>query len=147
MHLEGLYALNINRANVWDFISDPQKFGPCLPELQSLEVIDSKTFKVKVKVGIAFVRGSMKFDFILPAQDPPAYIKYEGKGKGAGTSVNLAVEIHLSEKSPETTELSWVANAEFGGLLGEMSESLVQKSTTKFTQQFFENVKSKLEAK
>jgi carbon monoxide dehydrogenase subunit G len=147
VHIEDSYVLDAGRSNVWGFISDPNKFGPCLPELQNLEVLDPKTFKVKVKVGILFVRGSLKFDFVLRDPNPESHVEYEGLGKGAGVSVKLHVKIDLKEKDPTTTELAWVADAELGGLLGEISPSLIQKSTGKFTQQFFSCVKSKLEPK
>ncbi len=146
MHLEGTYLLKNPRARVWDFISKPEQIASCLPDLQSLEVKDSKTFTVTVKVGIAFVRGSFRFDFTLLDQKPPYHSRFEATGKGAGVSVRLAASMDLNEVDAETTELTWKTDAELGGLLGEISPSLIQNSTNKFTQQFFDCVKSKLES-
>lgn len=145
MHLEGTYILKRARAEVWQFISRPEEIARCLPDLQSLDVKDSKTFSVNVKVGIAFVRGSFKFDFTLLDQRPPSHSSFQAFGKGAGVSVRLEATIDLNEVDAGTTELVWRTDAELGGLLGEISPSLIQSSTNKFTQQFFECVKSKLE--
>ncbi len=146
MHLEGTYLLKRPRADVWDFISKPEEIAKCLPDLQSLEVKDSKTFAVTVKVGIAFVRGNFKFDFTLLDQKAPNHSRFEAMGRGAGVSVRLTASMDLNEVDDTTTELAWKTDAELGGLLGEISPSLIQNSTNKFTQQFFDCVKSKLES-
>jgi carbon monoxide dehydrogenase subunit G len=98
-----------------------------------------------MKVGIAFVRGNFKFDFNLLDQTPPSHSKFEAMGKGAGVSVKLTASMDLQELEPSSTGLAWKADAELGGLLGEISPSLIQNSTTKMTQQFFECVRMKLQ--
>jgi carbon monoxide dehydrogenase subunit G len=146
MHLEGTYVVKRPRAVVWAFISEPQKIAECLPDLQNFEAKDSKTFTVSVKVGMSFVRGSFKFDFTLLDQNPPSHSRFEAVGKGAGVSVRLMATMDLNELDAGTTELAWKTDAELGGLLGEISPNLIQSSTGKFTQQFFDCVKSKLES-
>ena len=146
MHLEGTYILNKPREEVWQFISKPEEIAKSLPDLQSLEVKDSKTFTVNVKVGIAFVRGDFRFDFNLLDQKPPSHSKFEAVGKGAGVSVRLTANMDLNEGAAGTTELAWKTDAELGGLLSEISPSLIQNSTNRFTKQFFDCVKSKLES-
>ncbi len=146
MHLEGAYVLKRPRAQVWEFTSNPEKIANCLPGLEKFEVKDSKTFSVTVKVGIAFVRGSFRFDFTLLDQNSPSHSRFEAIGKGAGVSVRLNATIDLKEVDANTTELSWKADAELGGLLGELSPSLIQNSTNKMTQEFFNCVKTKLES-
>jgi carbon monoxide dehydrogenase subunit G len=145
MHLEGKYILQTSRDKVWSFITTPEKIAGCLPDLQNLQVLDSKHFTVTMKVGIAFVRGTFKFDFTLLDQTPPSHSKFEAIGKGAGVSVKLTSNMDLQEISPTSTELAWKADAELGGLLGEISPSLIQNSTNKMTEQFFECVKTKLQ--
>jgi carbon monoxide dehydrogenase subunit G len=146
VHLEGKYFLSKPRAQVWDFISNPEKIASCLPDLQSVDMKDSRTFTVTVKVGIAFVRGNFKFDFTLLDQKPPSHSKFEAMGRGAGVNVRLSASIDLTEVESGATELAWKTDAELGGLLGEISPSLIQNSTSKFSQQFFDCVKSKLES-
>ncbi len=146
MHLEGTYILKRPRADVWNFISKPEEIARCLPDLQSIDVKDPKTFTVTLKVGIAFVRGNFKFDFTLLDQKPPIHSAFNAMGKGAGVSVRLTASMDLNEVDDKTTELVWKTDAELGGLLSEISPSLIQNSTSKFSQEFFDCVKSKLES-
>jgi hypothetical protein len=83
LHSEGTYVLNCPRENVWKFLSDPQQIAQCLPDLQSLDVKDNRTFTVTVKIGLAFVRGSFKFDFTLIDQTPPSHCKFEAISRSA----------------------------------------------------------------
>lgn len=146
MHLEGRYVLKANRTDVWNLISNPEKIARCLPGLQQLEIKDSKTFVVTVKVGISFVRGNFKFTFTLIDQIPPSHSRFQANGRGAGVSVNMNASMDLSEPQPGSTELSWKSDVELGGLLGELSPSLLQNSTSGFTQEFFNCIKAQLES-
>jgi carbon monoxide dehydrogenase subunit G len=146
MKLEGRQTLRAGREKVWEFISDPAKFGNCLPELQSLEVSDDKNFKVVVRVGMLFIRGKLRFDFVVKERSAPSHTSFSGDGRGAGVSIKLVVNVDMNEEGPDLTELSWTADAELGGLLSEVSQSLLQSNTTKFTKQFFDCVKARVEA-
>lgn len=145
MQLEGKQVIKAPQAKVWEFIADPQKIAQCLPDLQKLTVKDSKTFTVMVKAGIAFVRGDFKFDFTLLDQTPPSHSRFEALGKGAGVSIKMTASIDLKPTGENSTELSWILDVELGGLLGEISPSLIQGSANKLTQQFFQSVKESLE--
>jgi hypothetical protein len=146
MHLEGTYAIQAPLLRVWDFISNPEQIGGCLPGLESLHVRNSRSFTVTVKMGIAFIKGTFKFDFTLLEENPPSHSKFQGVGKGAGFSVNLTATIDLKELGPSSTELGWKTDATLGGLVGELSPSLLQSTTTSFSEEFFACVKRKLEA-
>jgi carbon monoxide dehydrogenase subunit G len=147
MHLEGTFTLKAPREEVWSFITNPEKIANCLPDLQRLELKDSKSFSVTVKVGISFVRGDFKFDFTLLDEKPPSHSGFEAVGKGAGVSVRLNASIDLNQRAADSTDMLWRTDAQLGGLLGEISPSLIEGSTRKFTQQFFECVRSKLETR
>jgi uncharacterized protein len=145
LHLEGTYVLNCPRNDVWKFISDPQKIAQCLPDLQRLDVKDGKHFAATMKVGVVFVRGTLKFDFTLIDQTPPSHSTFEALGKGAGVSLRLNATMDLKEIGAGTTELAWRTEVQLGGLLGEISPSIIQNSTDKMTRQFFACIKAQLE--
>jgi len=141
MHLEGSYNLAAPVAKTWEFVSNPEKIANCLPGLEHFELRDSKNFIVTLKVGISFVRGSLHFSFKLLDQIPPSYSRFEATGKGAGVSVNLSASMQLVDSGNGTTQLNWNSDADLGGLLAELSPSLIKNSTDKFTREFFDSVK------
>jgi len=145
MHLEGTYKIECPQAAVWKFISDPQQIGQCLPGLERLDLKDDNHFTITVKVGIAFLRGTFRFDFTLLDQAPPTHSRFSAVGKGAGVSVRLEAAMDLKENERATTELIWKCDVEVGGLLGEVSPSLIRGSADVFTRELFSCIKSKLE--
>ena len=42
---------------VYDFLTDPKKFGPLLPDFQGMTAQDATHFTVKVNVGISYIKG------------------------------------------------------------------------------------------
>jgi len=146
VRLEGKFEINCDPGAAWKFISDPQQIAQCLPDLQRLDVRDNTHFTVLVRVGMAFIRGTFKFDFTLLDQTAPTHSKFEAIGKGAGVSIRLQATIDLKETKHATTELSWNSDVALGDLLGEVSPSLIQGGAHNFTREFFSCIKSELES-
>jgi len=63
MHLEGSFGTLAPRKVAYDFLLSPNDVAPCLPDLQSVEVLSPDSFRAKVKVGIGLVKGNMDFEF------------------------------------------------------------------------------------
>lgn len=146
MHLEGNFSLNTPKNQVWNFISDPNSFGKCLPQLQALDVRDPTNFNVTVKIGIALIRSSMKFNFTITGDESSYLARYEGAGRGAGVSIKLTITVNLLESAQDHTQISWITDATLGGMLAELPGGLIENTTKKFTKEFFECVKKRLEA-
>ena len=75
---------------VYDFLTDPNRFGPILPDFQSLAVSDERNFALKVKVGISHIRGTADVKLNLAEAERPRHLVYQGKGSLAGGSVNFS---------------------------------------------------------
>ena len=53
----GAFDVQRTPEDVYDFLTDPNKFGPLLPEFRGLTVEDAEHFNVKVNVGISYIKG------------------------------------------------------------------------------------------
>src|SRR6266404_2999966 len=64
---------------VYDFLVDPNRFCPLLPDYQSMEIRRSPNFLVKLSVGISHIRGTaaVKMSLVETERPPfPEYAKY-----------------------------------------------------------------------
>ena len=74
---------------VYDFLSDPNKFASLLPDFQGLSIQDPTHFTVKVNVGISYIRGTAEIKMELVESDRPKRALYKGQGSMAGGNVAL----------------------------------------------------------
>lgn len=119
------------REEVYAFLTDPKAFGPLLPEFQGITDEGKGRWTLKIKIGVAHIRGTASVRLILAAQNPPQSAEYIGQGQFAGGSVNLTAGFELSAAAPGT-KVSWKGEAQVFGALaslaGGLLEPMVQKN-------------------
>jgi uncharacterized protein len=95
----GEFAVKKNREEVYDFLTDPKRFAPLLPDFQSVTVQDPTHFTVKVNVGISYIKGAADVKMELAEADRPKHAKYKGQGSvgGGGTSMLASIAGGLLE--------------------------------------------------
>ncbi len=81
--LDGEFEVKRNLEDVYDFLTDPNKFAPLLPEFQSMSVQDVTHFAVKVNVGISYIKGAADVKMELAQADRPRRAQYKGQGSVA----------------------------------------------------------------
>ena len=81
---------------VYDFLSDPNKFAALLPDFQGLSIQDSTHFTVKVNVGISYIKGTAEVKMELAQAERPTRAQYKGQGSMAGGNVTLLAGFDLS---------------------------------------------------
>src|SRR5271169_5533646 len=91
----GNFEVKKKPEEVFDFLTDPNRFAPLLPEFQSLVVQDSTHFAVKVNVGISYIKGSADVKMELSEADHPRRAQYKGQGAVAGGNVTMVAGFDL----------------------------------------------------
>ena len=118
----------------YDFLTDPNKFGPLLPDFEGMSVEDATHFTVKTKVGISHIRGTAEVKMHLSEAIRPQRAMYQGRGSVAGGSVELKAGFDLQEFNGGTKVL-WRGEAQIFGRLtsvaGGMLEPLAKKNVQK----------------
>jgi hypothetical protein len=146
MHLEGSFESPAPRSAVWEFLLNPNDIAPCFPDLESLEVLSPDTFRVKVKVGISVVRGTMDLEFKIADKVPPSSAKLIGSGRGVGSTIEMQTAFTLDE-SGSGTRVGWVADVKVGGIMAGLGAKLLDSTSEKIVTQVLDNLKDKLKTK
>ena len=63
MKFEGSKEINVNSSLIWGFLTNPTNLAECLPDAKSYEVVDDKTIKAKLKIGISFIKDTVTLSF------------------------------------------------------------------------------------
>jgi carbon monoxide dehydrogenase subunit G len=96
IRFSGEFEVKKRPDEVYDFLTDPNRFAPLLPEFQSLLVQDSTHFAVKVNVGISYIKGSAHVKMELAEADRPRRAQYKGQGAVAGGNVTMIAGFDLA---------------------------------------------------
>jgi carbon monoxide dehydrogenase subunit G len=131
----GDFTVRRKPQEVYDFLVDPNRFCPLLPDYQSMEMQDAKNFLVKLSVGISHIRGTASVKMSLVETDRPTRAVYEGKGDVPGGSATLRAGFDLASLPGGETKVTWQGQSNVVGriasLAGGMLEPLAKRNVQK----------------
>jgi carbon monoxide dehydrogenase subunit G len=133
--LGGDFTVQKTPDEVYNFLVDPNRFCPLLPDFQSMEIVDQKNFLVKLSVGISHIRGIAAVRMTLVEEQRPKQAVYEGKGEVPGGSATIRAQFQLEELPGGQTKVIWLGQSSVlgrvislaGGLLEPLGKKNVQK--------------------
>ncbi|MBI2956768.1 MAG: SRPBCC family protein [Acidobacteria bacterium] len=139
----GEFEVERGREEVYDFLTDPNRFGPLLPDFESLSVEEAGRFTVKVKVGVAHIRGTATVRLQLAEAERPRRALYRGKASVAGGEADVAAGFDLEESS-ERTRVRWTGQAQIFGPLTSLAGGLLEPLARKNVQKLIDGLQKAL---
>ncbi len=144
MNFGGDFVVRQKREEVFDFLTDANRFCPLLPGYQGMTPEDESHFSVKLDVGVSYIRGTANVKLHLAQAERPDYAKYQGMGTMAGGTVNLMAGFDL-EDSPEGTRVSWKGEAQIFGPLASLAGGMLEPLARKNVQKLIDGLQAALE--
>ena len=128
---------------VYDFLTNPEKFGPLLPDFQGMTVQDDKHFTVQVNVGISYIKGAADVKMELAQADRPQRAQYKGQGSVAGGNVSLVAGFDLAPAGAGT-KVVWQGEAQIFGRLASVAGGLLEPLGKKNVQKLIDGLQAAL---
>jgi len=141
--LNGEFEVARPPEEVFNFLTDPNKFCPLLPDFESLTVQDPQHFNVKVKVGISYIKGTADVKMELTQAERPARAQYKGQGNVAGGGATVVAGFDLSS-SNLGTKVAWQGEAQVFGRLISVAGGLLEPLGKKQMQKLIDGLKTAL---
>jgi carbon monoxide dehydrogenase subunit G len=141
--LDGEFEVKRKPENVYDFLTDPNKFAPLLPDFQSMSVQDATHFAVRVNVGISYIKGTADVKMELTQADRPRRAQYKGQGSVAGGNVSFTAGFDLSEANGGT-KVAWQGEAQIFGRLASVAGGLLEPLGKKNVQKLIDGLQAAL---
>lgn len=141
----GDFTIPVSRETVWNFIMDPHKMGPCLPDLLHMDVSDNYNFRAKVRVGLGPIRGAFDLANSITVEEPGRSASMSVKGGGMGSGVDMSAKMVLEDLEDEqSTLLKWTCDVVVSGPIATIGGRLIDGQARKITEQVFENMRNAL---
>lgn len=146
MRFEGTFSVRAPPARVFSFFLNPEEFSPAIDDPHTIDVIDSDRFQGTVRTGVAFIRGTFTWSATVKERVPPERAQLAVHGSGMGSGFDIIASLNLTEVGGVTT-VRWSAEVQMSGTIATVGARLVQGTTEKKTNAFFENARKILEAR
>ena len=144
MDITGQYRIAAPREVVWGALNDPEVLKRCIPGCKELEKRSDHEFAARVTLKIGPMSVNFTGSVTLEDLNPPAGYTITGQGQGgaAGFAKGRA-KVDLTEDRTETV-LSYTAKAEVGGKLATLGGRLIQATSKKLADEFFDKFVAEL---
>jgi carbon monoxide dehydrogenase subunit G len=140
----GEFEVKRTPEEVYDFLTDPKRFGPLMPDFQGMSVQDATHFTVKVNVGISYIKGVAEVKMELVQADRPKRAQYKGQGSVAGGNVSLTAGFDLSSAG-KGTKVAWQGEAQIFGRLASVAGGLLEPLGKKNVQRLIDGLQAALQ--
>lgn len=128
---------------VYDFLSDPNKFAPLLPDFESMSMQDATHFTVKVRVGVGNIRGSAEIKMELAESSRPQRAVYKGQGTAVGSQIKISAGFDLAPVG-KGTRIAWQGEAGVFGKLASMAGGMLEPLSKKNIQKLIDGLQRAL---
>ena len=146
MQLKGDVVIKAPRKKVWDFLTDPNQIGQCVPGVEKIETIEPlKKYRGTVSVGLGSVKARFTGDVDILELDEPNRARLKAHGTATGSAADAMSEMSLSDGPDGSTMVNWTADVNVSGQLASLVSRLMVPVSQKLAGVFYEEVKKKIE--
>ena len=146
MEFSGTQTISAPIDNVWAFLLDVNNVAGCAPGFQSMEELGEEHWKAVVGVGIGSVKAKFTMDVTRSEMHESEQMVVKARGKAPGSAVDLSGDMHLTALDGDQTRMDWQAQVVVSGTIASVGARLLQGVAEKLTGQFFDCLKTKLQA-
>lgn len=146
MQIKDSFVIHASQDRVWEFLFDIPKLSQCVPGIESLEVVDERTYRGKLVIKVGPIKSVFNGIVILTDMDAPNRIAgtVEGDDKSSASSVKATFTGTL--KSVEGgTEAAFEVEANLRGRLAQFGSPVINATAKKLTAEFAKNLRTQLE--
>lgn len=146
MLIKDSFVIHAPQDKVWDFLFDIPELSQCIPGIESVEVLDEKTYRGKLVVRVGPIKSAFAGLVTLTEANAPDRIAgtVEGNDKSSASSVKASFTGTL--KAVESgTEAAFEVEANLRGRLAQFGGPVITATAKKLTAEFAKCLKERLE--
>jgi uncharacterized protein len=146
MQIVESFLINASQDDVWQLMFDIPRLSQCVPGLQSVEIVDDKTYRGKLVVRVGPLRSEFSGSVILTEIARPDRLAgtVQGADKSSASSIKANFTGRLKPVA-DGTEASFEVEANLRGRLAQFGGPVINATAKKLTAEFAKNLKAQLE--
>jgi carbon monoxide dehydrogenase subunit G len=146
MLIKDSFVINAPQQKVWNFLFDIPRLSQCIPGIDSVEVVDDKTYRGKLVVRVGPIKSEFTGKVTLSEVDVPNRIAgtVEGDDKSSASSVKATFTGTLTP-AEGGTEAAFQVEANLRGRLAQFGGPVINATAKKLTAEFAKCLREWLE--
>lgn len=121
----GAFSIRRTPDEVFDLLSNPERFAPLMPDFESMAMQDASHFTMRTVIAIGEIKGHADLFMELLEASRPTRVEYRGSATIAGSQLRLAIWFQISSLA-DATEVNWGGQVALEGMLALMAGELVE---------------------
>jgi carbon monoxide dehydrogenase subunit G len=132
---------------VWAFLVDPERLARCIPGCDGLEVVDARTYRVRLTVKVGFLATTQDVRMTVVEAEPPRRLVALGRGEDArlGSRVDVRNTLELTPAGEGATTVSYRSEVRVLGRLGGVGDAVMKAKARELADRFAERVRAAFE--
>ena len=146
--IEERFTVNASPDTVWAFLLDPKRLAPCIPGCDDLEIVDERTYRLRLTVKVGFLSTSQDVRMEIVEADPPRRLVSKGRGEDTrlGSRVEVRTTLELSPAGDGATAVAYASDVTVLGRLGSIGDAVMKIKAKELAGAFAQKVKIALES-
>lgn len=146
MQIKDSFVIAAPQDKVWEFLFDIPKLSQCVPGIESVEVVDDKTYRGKLVVKVGPIKSEFTGTVTLTEVIAPNRIAgtVDGDDKASASMVKAGFSGTLSAVE-NGTEAAFVVDLNLRGRLAQFGGPVITATAKKLTAEFAKNLRAQLE--
>ena len=126
--IEERFEVQAPPAVVWAFLLDPARLAPCIPGCHDLEVVDARTYRMRLTVKVGFLATTQEVRMTVVEADAPRRLVAEGRGEDArlGSQVDVRTTLELAATGAGATTVGYRSEVKVLGRLGSVGDAVMR---------------------
>jgi carbon monoxide dehydrogenase subunit G len=141
--VEERFEVPASPAVVWAFLLDPTRLAPCIPGCDGLEVVDARTYRLRLTVKVGFLATTQDVRMTVVEAEAPRRLVAEGRGEDTrlGSQVDVRTAVELAPAGSGATTVSYRSEVKVLGRLGSVGDAVMKVKARELAGQFADRVR------
>jgi uncharacterized protein len=140
MKISGVATLHAPPHRVWAALTDPAVLVATIPGCEQLEPAGPDHCRFAIAAAVASTDGSYTGEAALSQRQEPSSFMLTATGAGGPGTVGVSMLVSLAGSPGGTTEVSYDADAEIGGLIAGVGQRVLSSVAKRMASEFFSAV-------
>lgn len=138
MKIEKQFTIDAAQTTVWNFITAPEKVGPCIPGCEDVEVVGPGKYRAAIKVQAGPIKTTFYVTVTAAEERAPEFARYTTQGDEGGKASRVSANstLEIIRISAEQSTVKYVSDITISGRLGKFAAGVMSKMADKMGEQF-----------